>query len=212
MEITFGLIVLAIFILAIALAWIVCIENPRKASEYRMNERRNMIELIKGIKPVTTATFVALPDYDSDTYDFTWNVIHIERSLQPVAQATPQAVAQPIDIVENQTPVYERLGIARQIVSASLAKTTINNQLLPGSHFKSQKVWQRGIDSLHDRGWVRADNSGTYPAIGHDLNWLMRQIESALNLSSGVSALPQAMPYDDRIKLAGNGNGNTARE
>ena len=211
MEITFGLIVLAIFILAIALAWIVYIENPRKASEYRMNERRNMIELIRSIKPVTTATFVALPDYDADSYDFTWNVIHVAQQTQ-VQTATPQAVAQPIDIVEIAAPVDERLGIARQIVTASLAKTTNNNQLLPGSHFKSQKVWQRGVDSLHDRGWVRADNSGTYPAIGHDLNWLLTQIENAMNLSSGLSALPQAMPYEERIKLAGNGNGNTARE
>lgn len=211
MEITVGLIVLAIFILGLAIAWIVYIENPRKASEYRMNERRNMIELIRSIKPVTTATFVALPDYDCDTYDFAWNVIHIAQQTQ-AQPATPQAVAQPIDIVEIAAPVDERLGIARQIVTASLAKTTNNNQLLPGNQFKSQKVWQRGIDAMHDRGWVRADGSGTYPAIGHDLNWLLNQIETAMNLSSGLTSLPQALPYAERVKLAGNGNGNTARE
>lgn len=211
MEITVGLIVLAIFILGLAIAWIVYIENPRKTSEYRMNERRNMIELIRSIKPVTTATFVALPDYDCDTYDFAWNVIHIAQQTQ-AQPATPQAVAQPIDIVEIAAPVDERLGIARQIVTASLAKTTNNNQLLPGNQFKSQKVWQRGIDAMHDRGWVRADGSGTYPAIGHDLNWLLNQIETAMNLSSGLTSLPQALPYAERVKLAGNGNGNTARE
>ena len=205
-NIPIGLIMIAILALLLALGWLFKMEIPKRASERYQNELKAEADLLSRVKPVVHNGVIMLPVLIDG--DLKWQ----RQDAAQVQTATPQAVAQPIDIVEIAAPVDERLGIARQIVTASLAKTTNNNQLLPGSHFKSQKVWQRGVDSLHDRGWVRADNSGTYPAIGHDLNWLLAQIENAMNLSSGLSALPQAMPYEERIKLAGNGNGNTARE
>ena len=185
-------------------------EIPKRASERYQNELKAEADLLSRVKPVVHNGVIMLPMLVDG--DLKWQ--RQDATAQPTQgqKATPQAVAQPIDIVEIAAPVDERLGIARQIVTASLAKTTNNNQLLPGNQFKSQKVWQRGIDAMHDRGWVRADGSGTYPAIGHDLNWLLNQIETAMNLSSGLTSLPQALPYAERVKLAGNGNGNTARE
>lgn len=203
MEITVGLILIAIAFLILAILWVIFIGKPRIDSERYQNELAAETRLLANFKPVVSGSCVVVPCGYID------GAIKWERfdTPQAVSQATPQsnqAIA-----LDDTAPIPDPdLDIARQIVIASIAKPLNDNQLLPGSRFTSQRVWQRGIDAMTSRQWARAGGSGTYPAIGHDLGWLLRQVENAMNLTGSVTALPQSKTYDERIKLAGNGNGN----
>ena len=203
MDIPIGLIIIAILALLLALVWLFKMEIPRQETERYQKELEAETRLLANFKPVVSGGSVVVPCGYID------GQIKWEKFDTP--QASAQAVAQAEQMIplDDTAPITDPdLDVARQIVIASISKPLNDNQLLPGNRFTSQRVWQRGINAMTNRQWARAGGSGTYPAIGHDLGWLLRQIENAMNLTSGVAALPQAKTYDERIKLAGNGNGN----
>ena len=207
-DIPIWLIIIAILLLFVVLVWLWQVKGREAAAEqyerqaqaeaelYASNRRADLA-VLQQLRPIVHGEIVVLPISVTDgcvNYD-----IRYAKSGSHVQTQQDQ-----LDMPKDA----DDLAIAYQIVLASLDKPLKDNQLLPGNNFTSQNVWQRGIKALHDRRWIRADNTGTYPAIGHDLAWLKRMIET----ESSVTALPRASDQQSRIKLAGNGNGNTERE
>lgn len=91
MEIPIGLIIIAILVLAIALAYLVKIEIPRKASEIYVNELQAQSEMIRNVKPVVIGSFAILPTFNERGV-FEWHKEFIPTQSadapQPVIDAT----------------------------------------------------------------------------------------------------------------------------
>lgn len=87
MEIPIGLIIIAILVLVIALAYLVKIEIPRKASEIYVNELQAQSEMIRNVKPVVIGSFAILPTFN-ELGVFEWR-----REVVPMQSAdAPQPV------------------------------------------------------------------------------------------------------------------------
>ena len=202
MDIPIGLLIIAIFVILLAIAWLVKIELPRRDSERYQNELRAETALLERVKPVVGNGFVMLPTIDDG------KLVWIRQDAPIVPQAAPVSNAAPIVIDETPSPLDPALDIARQIIIASIDKVGNDNRVLPAHAFTSDKTWARGINALKSRGLIRTDSSGTYPAVSHDLEWVLTQLEKEMNLTGAITALPRAASQEQRIKLAGNGNGN----
>ena len=203
-NIPIGLIIIAILALLLALAWLFKMEIPRRESERYQSELLAEAELLSRVQPVKHGNTIMLPVLDNG--DLRWVRQDVQTPQAQAAQVqTPQA---PVVLDETPTPINKALDIARQIVIASLERVGNGNRILPANQFTSQKTWDRGVREMKSRGIVRAESDGTYPALGHDLAWVLNQIESEMNLTGAINALPKAKPYEQRVKLAGNGNGN----
>lgn len=204
MDIAILALMLAIGLIVIAIIVLLKITVPQKQSERYINELAAQSDLLRNVKPVTHGDITMLPTFDA-TGAFTWTEKRI--TYIPTTQAYQSESQIPLD---DESPLIDPdLDVARQIVIASIDKPLNDNQILPGNRFTSGKVWEQGVKSMTSRGWARTSGSGTYPAIGHDLAWLLLKIESELKLTGTIASLPRTLPREERIKLQGTGTENT---
>lgn len=152
MEITIGLLLVAIFIIALAIAYIIYIEIPKRTSERYIRELQAETEMLKTVKPVVSGGAVFLPTIgvigEKGECGLKWD----RQDVSQIGQG-------------QQTPAVDTTSIALHDDCVELVNATIKTP--PSDKYRRDPNQLMTADECQERGVLSGDRTRRQKAVDY---------------------------------------------
>lgn len=147
MTVTVLLLIAAIMLIALAIAWVIYIEAPKRSSALYVRELAAETELHSRLKPVVFGASVIAPVRIDGTVSWLRHDAKLSaQSAEPAA--TDEDVA--------------AWKAATDLVVASVEADGNSDRLIPAAQFGSGSSFDAAVTVLRTAGWVMTGNRGTF--------------------------------------------------
>ena len=151
MTVTVLLLVAAILLIILAIAWVIYIEAPKRSSALYVRELAAETELHGRLKPVVFGTSVLAPVRIDGSVSW---LRHDSNVMASIASQLAEPAATDEAIAAWKSAVA--------LVVASVEADGNSDRLIPASQFGSGSAFDAAVSVLRSAGWVMTGNRGTF--------------------------------------------------